>query len=509
MIKSNLEFGHELYNVGHLYEAAVAHFQATGKRTLLNVAVKNADLICREFGPGKREGYPGHQEIEIGLVKLYRTTGDNRYLQMAERFLDRRGRKDWPEEGNAWETGEYWQDHLPVAEQQEAVGHAVRAGYMYAGMADVAAISGRQDYIRALEHIWDNVVSKKYYITGGVGAAHSGEAFGPNYFLPNADAYNETCAAIAQDLWNYRMFLLQGKSKYIDLLERTLYNGVIPGQALDGRTFFYPNPLESEGESRSPWFGTACCPSNLTRFLPSLAGYIYAVRDDALYVNLFIGNEAEMEVGGQQVKITQETHYPWDGGLRLEIEKENSDPIDIRIRIPAWTGDHPVPGNLYRYAGKTPAAYDFTVYGKHEGPKTEEGYLVFTLSEKEHAIELEWPMEVRRVLASEQVEADRGQVAFEYGPVVYCAEWTDNQGRVSDFIAPDHAALQVQYRPELLGGVNTLVGETIAFMPSDDGKSVESAKKQIVLIPYYAWAHRGEGPMKVWLPERISGVRIY
>ncbi len=506
---SNLEFGHELYNVGHLYEAAVAHYQATGKRSLLAVAIKNADLIYRAFGPGKRVGYPGHQEIEIGLVKLYRATGEERYLELAELFLDRRGRKDWPEEGNAWETGEYWQDHVPVAKQTEAVGHAVRAGYMYAGMADVAAITGRQDYLEALEAIWDNVVSRKYYITGGVGASESGEAFGSNYHLPNAEAYNETCAAIAQDLWNYRMFLLQGKSKYIDVLERTLYNGVLPGQALDGRTFFYPNPLASNGQARSPWFGTACCPSNLTRFLPSLAGYIYAVQDDALFVNLFMSNEATMEVAGKRVEITQTTRYPWEGKIRLELSRTGTAPLEIRLRIPGWAAGRPVPSDLYHYVDQ-PAEkpYRFSIEGEHEGPRVEEGYLTFTLREKRHAIELEFPMIVRRIMASEKVNADKGLVAFEYGPIVYCAEWVDNDGSIDDFIVPPSANFTTTHRPDLLHGISILSGEVPGFFPTSDGRQIKSGSKRLTLIPYYAWAHRGEGPMKVWLPEKVQRVRV-
>lgn len=505
---ANLELGHELYNVGHLYEAAVAHYQATGKRSLLDVAIKNADLIYEVFGPGKREGYPGHQEIEIGLVKLYRVTGDERYLKLAELFLDRRGKKKYQEEGNAWETGEYWQDHVPVTEQTEAVGHAVRAGYMYAGMADVAAITGREDYIRALELIWDNVVSKKYYITGGVGASHSGEAFGPNYHLPNAEAYNETCAAIAQDLWNFRMFLLQGKSKYIDVLERTLYNGVIPGQALDGKTFFYPNPLESEGKFRSPWFGTACCPSNLTRFLPSLAGYIYAHRDDELYINLYMSNEAEMEINGQPVQVRQQTDYPWDGKVRLEIERNDNRALTLKVRIPGWAHNQPVPSELYRYQETDQAGLEFTVDGEHGDIQREDGYLVIPLQKKQHQIELNFAMPVRRVEASNDVAADEGLVALERGPIVYCAEWIDNRGDVHNFILPNDLELKAEWKGDLLGGINVLQGSGTFFEPDEKGMKVINIDGTITLIPYYAWAHRGKGPMTVWLPKKVERVTV-
>ena len=310
------ELSHEFYNLGHMIEGAIAHYQATGQRNFLDIAIRYADCVCREIGPneGQLVRVPGHQIAEMALAKLYVVTGDRKYLDEAKFFLDMRGRTE--------RRDEYSQAHKPVVEQDEAVGHAVRAAYMYSGMADVAALTGDTAYVAAIERIWDNVVGKKLYITGGIGATNNGEAFGANYELPNMSAYCETCAAIGNVYWNYRLFLMNGESKYYDVLERTLYNGVLSGISLDGGSFFYPNPLESMGQhQRSPWFGCACCPSNACRFIPSVPGYIYAVKGDSLYVNLFIADEAEVEVGGTRVGLRQTTSYPWQGDITLDVTK--------------------------------------------------------------------------------------------------------------------------------------------------------------------------------------------
>ncbi len=317
---SDIASGHELYNLGHLYEAAVAHHQATGKRTLLDVALKSADLLTREFGPGRRLDPPGHQEVEIGLVKLYRATGERKYLDQARFFLEQRGNAA----GHKL-YGAYSQDHVPVVQQTEAVGHAVRAGYMYSAMADVGALTGDEGYVRALGGLWDNVVSRKLYLTGGIGARREGEAFGDDYELPNRTAYAETCAAIANAMWNHRLFLLHGDAKYLDVLERIVYNGFLSGVSLDGERFFYPNPLASDGErsfnmgqkGRSAWFDCSCCPTNVVRFLPSMAGYVYAQRERDVFVNLFVAGRGEVDVGGLKLGIRQETRYPWEGRVRI------------------------------------------------------------------------------------------------------------------------------------------------------------------------------------------------
>ena len=355
---SNLRVSHELYNVGHMYEAAVAHFQATGKRTFLAIAEKNAALLLRTFGtgPGRRRGFPGHQEIEIGLAKLYRATGRRAYLDLAKFFLDERGHYFGGERyapGDpfaVYDSDEYMQNHKPVLEQDEAVGHAVRAMYMYSGMADVAALGGYPEYVAAIDRLWLDVAGKKQYLTGGVGARSGSEAFGEAYELPNAEAYTETCAAIGNALWNYRLFLLHGESKYMDVFERVLYNGLLSGAGLSGDRFFYQNPLESGGGyGRSPWFEVACCPPNMTRFLPSLPGYVYATKDDVVFVNLFIAGTGKIALAGRPVVLTQETRYPWDGAVKLTVAPDAAGPFELAVRIPGWARGEAMPTGLYTF----------------------------------------------------------------------------------------------------------------------------------------------------------------
>lgn len=498
---ANMFLGHELYNVGHMYEAAVAHFQATGKRTLLDIAIKNANLVDSVFGPGKKIGVPGHQEIEIGLVKLYRVTGERKYLDLAKFFLDERGH---PHERELY--GEYSQDHKPVTEQTEPVGHAVRAAYMYSGMADVAALTGDENYRKALETLWDNVVSKKMYITGGIGSRSGGESFGDDYELPNASAYCETCAAIANAFWNHRMFLLSGDSKYIDVLERVLYNGIISGIALSGDLFFYPNPLESSGQhKRSPWFTCACCPSNVTRFVPSVPGYAYATQDDALFVNLFVQSSAEIQVGSQVLQIKQETAYPWDGSVKITIVPEKSKRYAVFVRIPGWARNQPVPSDLYHYMDSSEQNAEIRINGEPVEYTLEKGFALLSRKwEKGDTIEIILPMPIRRVLSHESVKENAGKVALERGPVVYCAEWLDNLGQVSSVVLEDPIQLKPEKRDDLFNGVIVLKGESTVLKYADDGKTPIKAKQEFMAIPYYAWAHRGEGEMVVWLQ---SGVR--
>ncbi|MBC7187750.1 MAG: glycoside hydrolase family 127 protein [Calditrichaeota bacterium] len=489
---SNLKDSHELYNVGHLYEAAVAHFQATGKRTLLTVALKNADLLVRTFGPGGRHEVPGHQEVEIGLAKLYRVTGERKYLELAKFFLEQRGRG----EGHAL-YGTYYQDHLPVVEQREAVGHAVRAQYMYAGMADVAALSGDSAYLEPLERLWENVVGKKLAITGGVGARHYGESFGDDYELPNKEAYNETCAAIAHALWNHRMFLLHGDAKYIDVLERVLYNGFLSGVALGGDLFFYPNPLASDGGyRRSPWFECACCPGNVTRFLPSIPGFAYATRGRSLYVNLFLPSVARVELGQDVVTIEQQTDYPWQGDVAVKVGVRQETHFALHVRVPGWTRGRPVPSDLYRYLDETPADLSLKVNGQPWPCDLQQGFAVIDRTwAPGDLVELHLAMPVRRVVAHPQVRADVGLVAIERGPVVYCLEEVDNGAKVSSLALPDGAELTSQFRPDLLGGVVVVQGR---------GTLVEGKPRGVSLtaIPYYAWANRSDGSMTVWIHRK-------
>ncbi|MBM3297991.1 MAG: glycoside hydrolase family 127 protein, partial [Candidatus Aminicenantes bacterium] len=360
---SLLESSHELYNAGHLYEAAVAHFQATGKRTLLDVALKNADLVADVFGPGKHAGIPGHQEIEIGLVKLFRLTGERKYLDLASHFLETRGTKPFlkrfPDDSPfaVYNRASYLQAHAPLLEQREAVGHAVRATYMYSGMADVAAQTGDLRFQRAVERLWRDVVEKKIYLTGGIGARGEGEAFGGPFELPNAEAYNETCAAIGNVFWNHRLFLATGDAANMDVLEWTLYNGLLSGVSLSGDRFFYTNPLASDGRAgfnqgaaeRQPWFEVACCPGNICRFLPSLPGYVLAQKDDAIYVSLFIGGEAELQVRGTAVGLAVDTDYPWSGQVRIAVSPRSPLEFEVALRIPGWSLGRPLPGGLYAF----------------------------------------------------------------------------------------------------------------------------------------------------------------
>lgn len=493
---SNLYMGHELYNAGHLYEAAVAHYQATGKRNLLDVALKNADLVTDVFGPGRKRGVPGHQEIEIGLVKLYRVTGERKYLDLAKFFLDERGR---PEGRELY--GEYSQDHMPVVEQTEAVGHAVRAGYMYSGMADVAALTGNSAYVQAIDRIWENVVNKKLYVTGGIGAAGNIEGFGDDYELPNKTAYCETCASIANVLWNHRMFLLHGEAKYIDVMERVLYNGLLSGVGLSGNRFFYPNPLESYGQhERSAWFSCACCPSNISRFMPSIPGYIYAVKKNSIYVNLFVQSTAEINLGKKIVHIRQETNYPWEGRVKLFFDSEENEEITLNVRIPGWARNQPVPGNLYAFLKRDDGVPTVSVNGEEIPVNTQKGYVsIHRKWSRGDSVELSFPLPVRRLLSHMNVVDNIGKTALQRGPLVYCAEWVDNGGRVSNLVLPDEETLEPIYKKDMLGGVTILSGRAEALFSQGEGKETRKEKQNFTAIPYYAWAHRGPGEMAVWI----------
>ena len=476
---------HEFYNLGHMVEGAIAHYQATGQRNFLDIAIRYADCVCKAIGPGADQlvRVPGHQIAEMALAKLYTVTGDRKYLDEAKFFIDMRGRTD--------RRDAYSQAHLPVTEQDEAVGHAVRAEYFYSGLADVAALTGEQSYIDAIDRIWENMVSKKTYITGGVGSRHDGEAFGDNYELPNLSAYCETCAAIGNVYTNYRMFLLHGESKYYDVLERSLYNALIDGVSLDGGAFFYPNPLESDGShERQPWFGCACCPSNICRFIPSVPGYVYAVKDNALYVNLFMSNTTDLQVEGKEVRLTQSTDYPWNGDISLTVDKNaHRKPLELKIRIPGWLKGEPLPGGLYRYTDGRQLDFSITVNGAEaEGTLTSDGYFTIVRNWKEgDRLDIHFDMEPRTVEADSRVDADRGRLAIERGPLVYCAEWPDNPFSVREVSIPEGAAFKVLPQPGLLYGITELVTET--------------GQGPLTLIPYYAWAHRGRGEMNVWFKK--------
>jgi DUF1680 family protein len=513
---SHLYMSHELYDLGHLYEAAAAHCQATRKRNLLAVAIKSANLVAREFGPGKRANPPGHEEIEIGLVKLYRVTGTRKYLDLAKFFIDARGRTEGRvpfvlDGKDQLLYGEYAQDQKPFVEQTEAVGHAVRAGYLYAGAADVAALTGDAAYVAALDKIWADMAGTKLYITGGIGAAGGWEGYGPPYRLPNASAYAETCANIATFLWNSRMQRLELDAKYADVMERILYNGVLSGISLSGDRFFYPNPLASFGQhERVPWFNCACCPPNVARILTSVPGYFYAATNDRVYVNLFAQGTGEMKVAGTDLELVQTTEYPWKGDVRIEVRPAKEAAFTLALRIPGWAYDRPVPTDLYTYLEPLGETGTLKVNGqdvKLPNGRLDKGYALITRTWKAgDVVELSLPMPVRRVVANEAVEADRGLVAVERGPLVYCAEWPDNGGRVSNLVLPDGAALTAEMKPDLLGGVVVIKGEGEAVV--EKAGKVVGENKAVTLIPYYAWANRGKGEMAVWLAREPARARV-
>lgn len=493
---------HELYDLGHLFEAAVAHYQATGKKSLLNVATKAADLLVRTFGPGKRSIWPGHQITEMALVKLYRVTGNEQYLDLAKFFLDQRGPGPIPPGETVNPRGlEYNQAQIDVDDQTEPVGHAVRAMYMYSGMADVAAIEDDAKMRAAGDRIWDNLVSTKLYLTGGIGAAGGHEGFGAPYELPNMTAYNETCASVGMDFWNYRQFLLHGESKYVDVMERTLYNGLISGVSLKGDTFFYPNPLESNGQhARQKWFGVACCPGNITRFLPSVPGYVYATRGSTVYVNLFAGGTADITTPDGTLKLAQQTRYPWDGAVHITVTPDKTRTFAIDVRIPGWAREQPVPSDLYRFMDRPAPPPTLRVNGRSVAIPAGAGYAELKRAWKAgDSIDLNLPMPVRRVAANPNVAADKDRVALQRGPVVYAAEWPDNPGgKVRNIVLPDSSALASAFRPDLLNGVEVVTSRAYGLTQTANG-SIARQEQPFMAIPYAMWANRGRGQMEVWL----------
>ncbi len=489
---------HELYCAGHLFEAAVAHHQATGKRSLLDVARRFADHIDSIFGPGQRYDVPGHEEIEIGLVKLFHETGEKRYLELAEFFIDQRG-----DDTHRDLYGGYCQDHQPVIEQDEPTGHAVRAMYLYCGMADVAALTGDKGYLEALDRIWNNQTQRKLYLTGGIGARHAGEAFGDDYELPNDSAYNETCAAIGNGLWNHRMNLLHADAKYIDVLERVIYNGFLSGVSLEGNTFFYPNPLSSAGSyHRSPWFGCSCCPVNVVRFLPSIAGFVYAQRDETVYANLYVASTARFDFNGEELELVQRTDYPWEGKVELTVEPGRARRFELALRVPGWAVAEPVPSDLYEYIDNSAGGARITVNGKRaRDVEIKNGYALLERTWKPgDVVGIEMPMPVRTVRSHEAVDADRGRVAFERGPIVYCLEAVDTGGHVRPLWVEPEVKLTPEARPNLLGGVTVLTGTALARQQEEVGGPVRDVETPITAIPYAVWDHRQAGEMAVWIP---------
>ena len=471
---------HEMYCAGHMTEAAVAYYKATGKRKLLDVAIRMADHMMSIFGPGKRDWVPGHEEIELALVKLYEVTGERKYLDFAGWLLDERGHGHGIREGRKenWNK-EYYQDDVPVREMTDIKGHAVRAMYLYCGMADVAAYTHDEGYMAALDRLWDDVVLRNMYVTGGIGSSKHNEGFTEDFDLPNLEAYCETCASVGMILWNQRMNQFTGDSKYIDVLERSMYNGALAGISLAGDRFFYVNPLESlGGHHRQAWYGCACCPSQISRFLPSIGSYIYGVSDNALWVNLFIGSNAEVRLGRRDLTLVQETGYPWNGDVKLTVNADASFNKEIRVRIPGWC-----------------KAYTLNVNGEIVNAPVEKGYAVISRRWNDgDVIGLSMEMPVEIVAADERVKADEGKRAVQRGPLVYCMEEVDNQA-YDNVLLSDSTTLTPTFDADLLGGMVRIDGETAGIDGDTDGKPFR-------LIPYYGWDNREAGRMKVWIDCR-------
>lgn len=498
---------HELYCLGHLYEAAVAYYKATGKRQILEVATKSADLVCKTFGWNKFLSYPGHQEIEIGLAKLYRQTGKKEYLNAAKFFLDARGKKEG-DEGSF-----YRQSHLPVVNQREAVGHSVRALYQYSAMVDIAALTGDKQYIDAVHAIWEDIVHTKLYITGGEGPGNGyGEGFGPKYMLNNLGAYNETCAAIANVYFNHRLFLMEGDAKYVDVMEKSLYNNVLSGVSVSGDRFFYPNTLETPvGAQRKEWFGCACCPSNECRFLSSFPGYIYAKRKDQLYVNLYVPSQTEIEMKGNKVALRLSGGMPWSGQNIIQVDPIHSERFTLMLRIPGWAREEASPGNeLYSFRYKSDKTYKVLINGKeYPSNNLEKGYLsierIWTKGDK---VEVLLPLEIREVLCNPKVEANRGKVALQYGPLTYCSEGMDFENpSIMNLLVRSVEKMRMQ-KDNLFGEIMVIEGEAERVNRKQEG-GTEVVKTSFKAIPYCFWANRGISPMLVWYAANEESARPF
>jgi DUF1680 family protein len=503
---TNMDY-HEDYCAGHLIEAAVAYYNTTGKRTLLDVAIRFANHIDSTFRMQDRHWVSGHQEIELALVKLFKTTGDKRYLDLSDWYLAQRGHGYFERRPG---SQDYCQDKLPVKEQVQISGHAVRAMYLYTGAADVAAANNDPGYMNAMKQVWEDVVYRNMYITGGIGSSGRNEGFSVDYDLPNEEAYCETCASVGMVLWNQRMNLLTGESKYVDVLERSLYNGALDGLSLKGDRFFYGNPLASAGnDSRDEWFGTACCPSNIARLVESVGNYIYAKSDDALWVNLFVGSSVSFNLKNKKVQLKQTTNYPWDGKVKFSVEPDKQIEFGLFIRVPGWANNQPVPGDTYRYLDSSSEKFSLTLNGTPAAYTVVNGYAVVKRAwKKGDLVELNLPMPVRRIVAIDNLVANRNRVALQRGPLVYCFEHADNGGKALNIIIPDKVNFTAAYKPDLLNGIVVLEAQATVATVSEDGASISSGNRKVVAIPFYSWANRGQGQMQVWMPRRINDLRL-
>lgn len=502
---------HEDYNGGHLIEAAVAYYNATGKRKLLDVAIRFADHFNNLFGPGKKHWVTGHQELELALVKLYSVTQDKKYLALAHWLLEERGHKyvvgyTWTD----WKDTAYAQDVVPVREQKEITGHAVRAMYLYTGAADVAALTGDEGYMKAMNTVWEDVVYRNMFLTGGIGSSGRNEGFSIDYDLPNEQAYCETCASVGMVFWNQRMNLMTGDSKFVDVLERSLYNGARDGLSLSGDRFFYGNPLASRGQHfRREWFGTACCPANIARLVASVGDYIYSASPDGFWVNLFIGSKTTAKFGKNEVPIQVETNYPWEGAVKMTLEPKAKTKFTMHIRIPGWAMGEAVPGGLYQFVDKTAKPFQLTLNGKPVTYTMEKGYAVIQREwKKGDQLILQLPMDVKQVEAREEVSQDQDRVALQRGPLVYCVEGADNGNQAWNIIVPEKTTFTTQHRADLLEGVTTIQFQSPAVKVGADGTSVTTEMKTVTAIPYYSWCNRGQNAMQVWLPRKIKDIKI-
>ncbi len=487
---------HEDYCAGHLMEAGVAYFQATGKHQLLDVAIKMADHIDTQFRQANKPWVSGHEEIELALVKLYKVTKEDRYLQLADWFLDQRGRGYG--KGAIWDKPEwgpkYAQDDVPVKDQKEITGHAVRAMYLYTGAADVAAAKNDPGYMKAMKTVWEDVVYRNMYVTGGIGSSGSNEGFSVDYDLPNENAYSETCASVGMVFWNQRMNLLEGQSQYIDVLERSLYNAALDGLSLTGDRFFYGNPLASSGQHfRKEWFGTACCPSNISRLVASVGDYIYAKNESGIWVNLFIANQTEFDLSGEKVRVEMKTNFPWDGKVELEVNPTTDKRFTVNIRIPGWIEENPVPGKLYNFLQKEETNFTLLINGEKATFRQENGYAVLDRAwKKGDRITYELPLEIRQLQSRPEVLANSDRIAIQRGPLVYCVEGADNEGKVLQLALGSNPNFTTKDYRILDENVQAIEFQAI------DGQT----PKTVTAIPYYTWANRGQNEMMVWIPKK-------
>ena len=506
---TNIE-AHEDYNAGHLIEAAVAYYSVTGKRKLLDVAIRLANHIDSTFRLENKKWFSGHEEIELALVKLYGVTKDDRYLKLADWYLQQRGKGGIYTYDKKWFTPAYWQDLKPVKDQTEITGHAVRAMYLYTGAADVAALNGDNGYMNAMQKVWEDVVYRNMYITGGIGSAGDNEGFTKDYDLPNEDAYCETCASVGMVLWNQRMCKLTGDSKYIDVLERSLYNGALDGLSLSGDHFFYDNVLASNGQhQRREWFGTACCPANIARLVTSVGNYIYGRSDDGIWVNLFVGSNAHIKVANTDVAIKVETNYPWDGKVKINIDPKDKKTFSVRIRVPDWQKGSIVPGDLYKNASASQAVLSFFVNGKVVSFREENGYAIINRKwQAGDVISFEYNMPIIEIAARPDVKADIDRVALQRGPLVYCVEGADNKGQVWNLVLPSNTSFTIVDYKILDEPVIALQTELPSAKANENGDQIKIENRKVTAIPYYCWANRGANDMQVWLPTKIKEVKI-